>query len=217
MRLRELQRMLLGLYAVEIGEDVCDYLVTDPAWLAAGSGREHRRDAAEQLLIEEAGDEISLALYLDAAALARVEALPPGAELDPAQREVFFLVLEGVSHFNYVAWNATRDKRVTLLELEMQAEIDKFVTACALPGAVTRTEREAVFAHLFAAPVFDPALGAIESSRYQFANHLAGRYCRSLSSRYPAHASGGMLRELRAFYRWPQPAKVSHIHAAVFA
>ncbi len=35
--------------------------------------------------------------------------------------------LEGVSHFVYLAWNAGHDKPVSLLELEMQAEVDKYV------------------------------------------------------------------------------------------
>ncbi len=212
MQLRELQQLLLGLYDVDVAEDVRDFLVTDSAWRATG-----RTGAAEQLLIGEGSEELSLALYLESAVLARVEARSMTGQLEAAHRDEFFLVLEGVSHFNYVAWNATHDKCVTLLELELQAEVDKFVSACVLAGAITPEARNALFAHLFAAPAFDPALEPVETRRYHTANHLAGRYCRSLAERYPAAPVAGMLRELRALYRWPQPAKLSHIHAAVFA
>ena len=41
--------------------------------------------------------------------------------------ECFCLALEGVSHFLYLIWNASFDRSVTLLEMELQAEIDKFV------------------------------------------------------------------------------------------
>ena len=34
-----------------------------------------------------------------------------------------------MSHFLYVAWNAGHDKPVSLLELEMQAEVDKYVAS----------------------------------------------------------------------------------------
>ena len=40
----------------------------------------------------------------------------------------YWTALEGVSHFTYYAWNAARDKPVSLFELELQAEVDKFVT-----------------------------------------------------------------------------------------
>ena len=41
----------------------------------------------------------------------------------------YWTALEGVSHFLYLAWNAGHDKPVSLLELEMQAEVDKYVAS----------------------------------------------------------------------------------------
>ena len=41
----------------------------------------------------------------------------------------YWTALEGVSHFLYFAWNAGHDKTVSLLELELQAEIDKYVAS----------------------------------------------------------------------------------------
>jgi len=39
------------------------------------------------------------------------------------------MLLEGVSHFLYLTWNAHYDRQVSLLDLELQAEVDKFVFA----------------------------------------------------------------------------------------
>ena len=41
----------------------------------------------------------------------------------------YWTALEGVSHFMYLAWNAGHDRAVSLLELELQAEIDKYVAS----------------------------------------------------------------------------------------
>jgi hypothetical protein len=214
--LRELQLLLARLYDVELAADVRDYLVTDPAWRGLAGDGDHA--PAEQLLIDQEATELGLALYLDAGMLARIAALAPAERLEAPHRPHFFMILEGISHFNYVAWNALHDKSVTLLELEMQAEVDKYVCAHALQAAPDDASRAGLFGDLFDAPEFDPALGPARYDRYRHANHLAGRYCRSLSRRFPAGEPGpAMLREVRTFYRWPQPAKLSHIHTTLFA
>jgi hypothetical protein len=217
--LRELQCLLGAVYGIDIGPDVRDYLVTDAATLRLWEDAETARDAEEKLLIEQGEGEIAMALYLDGAVLARLEADDPRRQLCGRNLTDFCLALEGVSHFNYVAWNAAIDKPVTLLELEMQAEIDKYVTARILLGHQEGSDIAGrLFERLFDSPVFDDTLHAEELRRYQDASHLAGRYCRSLECRYPAGLPGaGMLRELRAFFRWAQPAKMSHIRTAVLS
>ena len=63
--------------------------------------------------------------------------------LDGENLADFWSALEGVSHFTYYAWNAARDKSVSLFELELQAEVDKFVTTskAAAPADGPRAER----------------------------------------------------------------------------
>lgn len=219
MLLADLQRLLAGLYAIDVGEDVLDYVVTDATGLGTAAATDAACTAPEQLLIEEGEGEIGLALYLDPALLARLEALDPRHELCGRNLADFCTVVEGVSHFNYVAWNAARDKTVTLLELEMQAEIDKYLGARILLGRQDASALEgALFGYLFDAPAFDDSLSPVALERYRDANRFAGRYCRSLESRFPAGAPApAMVRELRDFFRWPQPAKVSHIRSAVLS
>ncbi|MCC7259236.1 MAG: hypothetical protein IT486_12800 [Gammaproteobacteria bacterium] len=217
MLVRDLQCLLAALYGIDIGADVRDYLVTDSGALAPWSAAV--RDTAEQLFIEQGDGEVGLALYLEQALLDRLAADDPRRGLDGGNLADFCLALEGVSHFNYVAWNAARDTAVTLLELEMQAEVDKYACARVLLGAQATPAVEAsLLDSLFDDPVFDPVLEPSALARYQDANRLAGRYCRCLQARYPAGAPPeAMVRELRAFYRWSQPAKVSHIRSALLS
>ena len=219
MLLRNLQCLLGTLYGIDVEADVRDYLVTDAAalhqWEDCGAGR----DTEEKLLIEQGDGELGMALYLDSAVLDRLDAQDPREHLCGRNLTDFCLALEGVSHFNYVAWNAAMDKTVTLLELEMQAEIDKYVSARILLGHQDSGAGGGwLFDRLFDCPAFDDTLSDEERRRYQDASRFAGRYCHSLECRFPPGLPGpAMVRELRAFFRWPQPAKVSHIRSALLS
>lgn len=216
---RELQQLLAGIYGAGPAHDVRDFLVTDRALIERLEDAATRRDIDEKLLFVQHGDRLDLSLYLDAAVLERLRQSDPRAALDAHNLADFCTVLEGVSHFNYLAWNAGRDQCVTLLELEMQAEVDKYLAARVLLGDQPGSPLAGALLHcLFELPVLHQALAAHEAERYRDASDLAGRYCHHLQQRWPGERlAPAMLDELRAFYRWPQPAKVSHIRATRFA
>lgn len=214
-----IQGQLGRLYDVQLQEDVRDYLVTDRRLFAALATGVTSRLGDEQLLVVESDGAVDLALYLDTEVLQRLAAADPLENLSHANLADFWTVLEGVSHFHYVAWNAGFDKPVTLLELEMQAEVDKYVsTRLLLQGQPGATLGAPLLQRLFADPVFDPQLDAEELGRYQAASALAGRYCAGLETRFPVAAvTLELLRELRTFYRLPQAAKIARIRAGGFA
>jgi hypothetical protein len=215
MELRDLQCLLGTLYGIDVHADVRDYLVTDRRTLAPWQAAAGARESEEELLIEEGEGQVGLALYLDAG----LGSIDPRELLCGRNFEDYCTAVEGISHLNYVAWSAAMDRQVTLLELEMQAEVDKYVSArlllSRLPGSAAAS---ALRRRLFAGADFDAELPPESLRRYEDAWALAARYCLSLEARYPRGApDGAMLRELRRFFRWPRPAKVSHIHAAALA
>ena len=217
--LRDLQGRLSHLYDAELEHQVCDYLVTDRALLSALTPGRAGRESEEQLIVLESDDAVDLALYLDPRVLERLTAADPREQLSGLNLADFWTVLEGISHFHYLAWNAARDKPVTLLELEMQAEVDKYVsTRLLLQRQPEATLGGPLLARLFDEPVLDPQLDAEEMQRYQAASHLAGRYCANLEVRFSAESfAPDLLRELRTFYRLPQTAKIARIRARGFA
>ncbi|MEO8225238.1 MAG: hypothetical protein ABI661_10580 [Gammaproteobacteria bacterium] len=214
-----MQCQLGRLYDVELAQDVRDYVVTDRQLLATLFAGAAYRATEEQLIVVEGCDGIDLALYLDPDVLARLAAADPRASLTGANLADFWTVLEGISHFHYLAWNAALDKPVTLLELEMQAEVDKYVsTRLLLVDQRQATLGASLLKRLFDDPALDPALDAEEIDRYQAASTFAGRYCANLEATYPAAAfTPDLLRELRSFYRLPQTAKIARIRARGFA
>ena len=87
---------------------------------------------------------VALSLYLDPALLERLARADPLVRLHAGNVADYWTALEGVSHFLYLAWNAGHDKPVSLLELEMQAEVDKYVASYwllrrQLPGTFPRS------------------------------------------------------------------------------
>ncbi|MFQ5634566.1 MAG: hypothetical protein ACE5G3_04445 [Gammaproteobacteria bacterium] len=216
--LRDLQSMLSRINGIEQNLDVYDFLVTDAALLAQLETGETARSTAEKVLIQESPDAVDMTLYLDEELLRRLTSRDPRRRLGRANLADFWIALEGVSHFNYIAWNAASDKSVTLMEVEMQAEVDKYVGARLLSEQQRTSLGDSVFRRLFDEPRFDEQLGPAELSRYRHASRFAGRFCRSLEQRFASGAlAPAMLHELRAFYRLPQPEKISHIQVASFA
>jgi hypothetical protein len=211
MLLRKLETMLHELYALEIGYAVSDFLITDAA--IAGSFDAGGRTVDEKLLIAEANGEADVALYLEQGLLDRLAERDPLTRLDGDNLGDFWAALEGVSHFTYYAWNAARDKSVSLFELELQAEVDKFVTTQRLLREQNGREPAGLHGWLFDSPTLAAELDDEERERYQRANRYAARYCRRLSPALAAADAAAVQRELRHFYRLSQASKVAHIDA----
>ncbi len=214
MLLRQLQGLLAGLYDAPSAHDVYDFLITDASHAAALQGREEHPPAEEQLLVAEDEDGVGISLYLDAAVLQRLGACCPMQALSESNLADYCTVLEGVSHFHYFVWSAGRERTVSLLELELQAEVDKYASALRLmlEQRAGRFPAE-LFERLFERVSFLPGLTPAERGRYEEAHRFAARFCGRLEERFLRRRQPrpeGMLSELRAFYRLGQHAKLRH-------
>jgi hypothetical protein len=212
MLLRKLEAMLHELYALEVGYAVSDFLITDPE--LAGCLDAGGRNVDEKLLIAEADGEADVALYLEQALLERLDRRDPLTKLDSENLADFWSALEGVSHFTYYAWNAARDKTVSLFELELQAEVDKFVTTGMLLREQTGRDPGGLHGWLFDSPTLAAELDEHERERYRRANRYAAKYCTRLSTTLARDDEAARQRELRHFYRLSQTSKLAHIDAA---
>ncbi|MCA9677871.1 MAG: hypothetical protein H6708_10780 [Kofleriaceae bacterium] len=211
--LTRLQRGLEELYRIVTGVEVTDFVVDEGARDAILRASDVRT-AREQLLVAEDGDDVSIALFVDRDALANLARRDPSDRLDDGNLGDFLLALEGVSHFVYAVWCARGDRTVTALELELQAEVDKYVTCVLLAGA-DRHAAPRWRRRLFEQFAYEPDLDADERDRYRVANENAKRYAASLERRFVADRRvPAMLAELRRFYRLPLGGKLAHIAQA---
>ncbi len=207
-----LQGEIEAIYGVEAPR-VGEFLVGRDGARAAGA--EPR--APEALLVAEDGGGLSLGLYLDESVLRRAAAADPHHPRPQLTRrsrlDDVACAAEGVSHFVYLAVRAEADRPVSLLELEVQAEVDKFALLVLhlwrrglrrLSGALRR--------RLFDGVGYRAWLGEEALDRYRTANRLGSGYARWLEGRFVEAADAeGLLRELRASYRLGGGEKLGHL------
>ena len=208
--LYRVQRGLEALYRVDTGVEIGDFVVTAELRDALVVARRPR----EQLLVWETEGEMALALFIDPCALANLVSHDPARRLGDHNLGDFLLVIEGVSHFIYAIRCARAERPVSQLELELQAEVDKYVT-CLLTTEPAATVSAALRRRLFGYAAYDADLDHDEHSRYRAANDNAQRYTTWLERAFVVpRRIPEMLAELRRFYRLGLAAKLGAIARA---
>jgi hypothetical protein len=185
--LRRIQRELERFYGLERAPNVTRFV------------REGDQGSREVVLLRESADELEIALVL-----------PPESRRvseGGALNDVWLQVAEGVSHFIYLAERARVHLPVTQLELELQAEVDKFVL---LLGLSTDSARR-LLDRMFDSPHFLDPEGSEAGERYRLAHHLAARF---VSRVFVANDRARARERLRSFYRAGQAEKIRLASAA---
>ena len=215
MALSQIQAQLQGIYELEMDHCITDYLITS----RAGLDRCYQQalKSSESLLVCQDKDVLRLSVYLEDRVLENLKTKGTGIDLHKGNINDFCLALEGISHFVYLVWNAMFERSVTRLEMELQAEIDKFIVLsgcignsgnCVIPGQLRQL--------LFESVKYHDALSDQEVQRYRDANFYAEKYCWFLESRNFLNGGlqQGLLKELRRFYRLNQNDKIRRINCS---
>ena len=204
--LLEVQRRLESLYALDAQAPVTDFVLSEEEAAAYPGG-------GSRTLVTQEGDQVSLGVVLEREISALLAGADPRVRLDQANLGAFCTLTEEVSHFVYLHFCARTSRSVTQLELELQAEVDKYLSAVFLlclqnGGAVSPGLRDLLFRrYRLVAP-----LSAEQAERYRAASELAYRYCSYLEARYlrPSRLPD-LAREARRFYRLGQRQKLERI------
>ena len=210
MSLEYFQEQLQSIYELDVEHAVHDFLITDKNLADHYSYQNND----ERLLIAEHEGGLDLSLYISADVLNQLENAHPINLIKQGKHSEFCLMLEGVSHFLYVVWNAGYQRQVTLLEMELQAEIDKFIL---LRSLIDNSEDidsvNDLRIWLFENNRYDEALSSAELERYEQANYYAGKYCLALQQNYKLSGlNNNLLNELRRLYRMSQQEKMRYIN-----
>jgi hypothetical protein len=207
--LRALQGGLEAMYRVETELDVCDFLVGNDL-----GGWPVERASREQLLVKQSEGEMQLGLFVDEKTLQNLTLNDPGRRLDEQNLEDFLLAVEGVSHFVYLAHRALQERPVSAVELELQAEVDKYLVALLVSWGQRGEPPADLRERLFRRITFAGDLSREERERYELANSAASHYAASLEGRFlRVRAVEEMLAEARRFYRKGLAQKLEHINA----
>lgn len=195
------QRHLEAIYAIE-APSVEAFMVDRGTAEELAPDQPIRREA---VLVAERDGEASIAVFIEPELLERVANRAPGEAVED-DLDGFAVVTEAVSHFLLLYHRASRDESVSLLELETQAEVDKFVVARLVSGTHLRLRQR-----LFHGASLAPGMHHEERERYATAGRLADRYCARLE-RLP-HVDA-LLGELRGFWRMSGHARMDRLRRA---
>lgn len=202
----DVQRRLETLYALEPEAPVSDFVIAPGAARALPGG-------GSRTLISHDGEDLEVGVVFDEKVPAQLRHRDPRVVLDRGNLDPFCTLTEEVSHFLYVLFCARSARTVTELELELQGEVDKFLTAAFFlslqnDGAVSSHLRR----QLFREYRLVPGLSGEQVDRYRTASTLAFHYCGHLETEYLRQ--GRLLdlaREARRFYRLGQRDKLQRI------
>jgi hypothetical protein len=204
--LDDVQRRIEAVYGLDPQQPVAEYVIPqDQASDYPGDG--------SRTLVRQEGDELRLAVVFDESVAQRLSEADPRVRLDGRNLGPFATLTEEVSHFVYLMFCAHAERRITQLELELQGEVDKYLTALAFlslqnEGAASPRLREALFRRYRLAAGVTPE----SAERYHAASRLAERYCAWLEKHYVRSGrSADLTREARRFYRLGQGEKLERI------
>jgi hypothetical protein len=202
----DVQRRLEALYALEPEPPVTDFLIpeADAAGYPGGGSR---------TLLAQEGEHVAVGVFLDVSVHDRLSRRDPRARLDSANLGALCTLTEEVSHFLYLLFCARCGRTITQLELELQGEVDKFITAVCLlslqnEGAVSARLRELLFRRYRLAEHVEGE----RAERYRAASSLAFTYCGWLEDQFLRRGRlADLCRESRRFYRLGQREKLERI------
>jgi hypothetical protein len=188
------QAALERVYRLDRVADVGDFL------------RGAREGEREELLVRETDDgaiEVGL----------RVPQL--GGAAESAGLDTLCQIIEGVSHFVCVVERARTGRSTTRLELELQAEVDKWVVLAASMRTFGVEGSAKLRARLYEQVAYEHDGESELGERYRVANDVAHRFVRRLERDFVSRARFDELRsELRLFFEVGQQEKLRLGNAA---
>jgi hypothetical protein len=161
-------------------------------------------NAREVLMVRQGDEEIEISLVLP-------------KHLVHASWETMTLdercqIVEGASHFLMVCDRAKTERTTTQLELELQAEVDKWLIISR--GGRLDVEADAHLRDALFDATFLHAANTDEGHRYRLANNLAARFVHKLSRAYVWTGRQAEMRdELLKFFRMTQEEKLRTVAA----
>ena len=188
------QRQLEAIYELEPAPPIAPFVRIDP------------EELRERLLVRESADGMDIVVVLPVASAEAVLSRDASAELD-----AYLGAVEGISHFIHLAERARTELPTTLLELELQAEVDKFALLAGERAAANTVQLVSLHRRLYEDVSFIHASATEAGQRYRLANGLAARLWSQLIRQGPAALHRDTLKR---FYRASQAEKISMVAAA---
>lgn len=164
-------------------------------------------DRNELLIREDTGD-LELRICLKDDLLQKLDSLELPHDFRLQTVGDLSIAIEELSHFNTVCLRAIENRKISALELEVQAEVDKF--GIFIDWLHQRNEnhlKENIFNALFENFQLGHWVAPTEAARYEDAHRIAKNFCRGLLRDDLNHSD--FRAKLREFFTEPASSKLS--------
>ncbi len=200
LNIARLQQDIEELYGLDQGLAIDQFLVSSKELMKITP---EFTPIAPKVLLKEENGVILFAVHVGDEVLERFEA----GRIGESALSDFVSVAEEVSHFRYLTWSVANERSVSLLDVEMQGEIDKFLLASHyFPNEDDLRER------MFERIRFSEHLDGEDLDRYIEANRLGEKFCREMKGAIgDGYLDSKWVTRLRAFYRWATSRRLAEV------
>ncbi len=209
MVINDLQLQLESRYDLAIPYRIehfvsCDRELADHlADTEAGTGTCRPCVDEEVVFIHQQDDSLEFTVYFDKDLLKSVRSSEPALD-------ELCTVVEGASHALCLLWHAHHERQVRPVDLELQAEIDKYLILT--ERYACKDDRRQLHKQLFCNSNLVSQQRTELRHRYRTASKLASKYCHWLDARFVnPDRPEALQQELARFYRLSGNAKFEHI------
>ena len=218
--IKELQKKIEKTYALDTGiTNIEQYIIGDKGYEEFYAKEEIRTvvnsHSGAKVLLRNAGDTLKVSIYYPDALIRELEDNDPRLGIHDENIDLCASFVEELDHFLFIAQNYKSNRPFSLLELELQANVTKYLVLKYFVALQNRSlklsefDREYIKHHLFYKRNFDVE-DTSERKRYEDAGKFGMMYTEYID-RLPQE---DRLRDLRQFSRMTCPSKIKHIQTA---
>lgn len=206
MQIAKLYNLICDLYKIDDRVDVEAFIIpydfTGNDFVVG-----NRNSGREAVFIYDKGSEVEMGLFLSPEVINELSIDDPLSNPDS-----FGCAAEGLSHFIYLMDRLNKGMHATKLELELQAEVDKFLLFHLAAANGGKSVPESVFNMQFEDFSFDSNLTPDEKERYIEASAFAAKFCHFLRQNYfnPLRISELMV-VVREFFKMNLSQKIARL------
>ena len=218
--IKELQKKIEKTYALDTGiTNIEQYIIGDKGYEEFYAKEEIRTvvnsHSGARVLLRDAGDTLKVSIYYPEALIRELEDNDPRLGIHDENIDLCASFVEELDHFLFIAQNYKSNRPFSLLELELQANVTKylvlkyFIALQSRSLKLSKFDREYIRHHLFYKRQFDVE-DTTERKRYEDAGKFGMMYTEQID--LLSHEE--RLRDLRRFSRMTCPSKIRHIQSA---
>ena len=218
--IKELQRKIEKTYALDTGiTNIEQYIIGDKGYEEFYAKEKIRTvvnsHSGAKVLIRDAGETLKVSIYYPDELIRELESNDPRLSLHDGNVDLCASFVEELDHFLFIAQNYKQNRPFSLLELELQANVTKYLVLkyfIALQNKsikLSKFDKEYIRYHLFYKRKYDIE-DTSERKRYEDAEKFGMMYIKHID----LLPQEDRLRDLRQFSRMTCPSKIRHIQSA---